>query len=117
VEAEPAVADPGPPQAPPHALPKAKPRAKAKLRVWQKLTIAILFVIQVPVAILFYTPAAIIALTGIGLPVSFILMGIGSSPATLAMNRKRAWQAIKPAPVATGAGIPSADQAAMATRP
>ncbi len=111
MEAEPAVANPNPPKAPPNA------KAKAKLRVWQKLTIAILFVIQVPVAILFYTPAAVIALTGIGLPVSFILMGIGSSPATLAMNRKRAWQEIKPAQVGTSAGIPSMDQTAVARRP
>ncbi len=110
MEAEPAVTNPNPPNADPTAKPKVK------LRVWQKLSIALLFVIQVPVAVLFFTPAAVIALTGIGLPVSFILMGIGSSPATFAMNRKRAWQEVKPAQVGTGAGIPSMDQTAMATR-
>jgi len=42
--------------------------------------------------VIFYPLAAVIALTGIGVPVSLVLVSIGSMPASMAMNRKATWQ-------------------------
>jgi hypothetical protein len=65
---------------------------KAKLTGGQKCLIASLIVLQVPFSLLFYPLAALFALTGIGVPISMLFMGIGSMPFTSAMKRKTAWQ-------------------------
>lgn len=58
----------------------------------QKLVIAGLLALQLPASLIFFPLAAVIALTGIGVPVSFVLVSIGSMPASMAMKRKAAWQ-------------------------
>ncbi len=65
---------------------------KSKLTGGQKWLIAGLMVLQVPSSIVFYPLAALFALTGIGIPLSIIFMGIGTMPYTLAMRYKLAWQ-------------------------
>ena len=58
----------------------------------QKLVIAGLLALQLLASVIFYPLAAVIALTGIGVPVSLVLVSIGSMPASMAMNRKATWQ-------------------------
>jgi hypothetical protein len=65
---------------------------KAKLTGGQKWLIAGLLVLQVPSSAIFYPLAALFSLTGIGIPLSIVLLGIGTMPYSLAMKRKVAWQ-------------------------
>ncbi len=66
--------------------------SKAKLTGRQKWLIAGLIVLQVPSSAIFYPLAAVFSLTGIGIPLSMIFLGIGTMPFSLAMKRKVAWQ-------------------------
>jgi len=65
---------------------------EVKLTGRQKWVIAGLIVLQVPSSLIFYPLAAIFALTGIGIPLSIIFLGIGTMPCSSAMKRKLAWQ-------------------------
>jgi hypothetical protein len=65
---------------------------KAKLTARQKWLIAGLIFLQVPSSVIFYPLAALFALTGIGVPLSVVLMGIGTMPFSSAMKLKAAWQ-------------------------
>lgn len=65
---------------------------KAKLSGGQKWLIAGLVLLQIPSSALFYPLAALFALTGIGIPLSLIFLGIGTMPFSSAMKRKVAWQ-------------------------
>lgn len=65
---------------------------KAKLTGGQKCAIAGLLVLEVPSAAIFYPAATVIVLTGVGAPLSLVLLRIGTMPYTLAMKRKAAWQ-------------------------
>jgi len=65
---------------------------KTKLTGSQKLLIAGLICLQVPSGAIFYPLATIIVLTGVGAPLSIILLRIGTMPYSLAMKRKAAWQ-------------------------
>jgi hypothetical protein len=65
---------------------------KAKLTGRQKWVIAGLIFLQVPSSIVFYPLAALFALTGIGVPLSVVLTGIGTMPFSSAMKLKGAWQ-------------------------
>ena len=65
---------------------------KAKLTGSQKWLIAGLICLQVPFGAFFYPLATIIVLTGVGAPLSMILLRIGSLPYSVAMKRKAAWQ-------------------------
>jgi hypothetical protein len=65
---------------------------KAKLTSGQKWLIAVLILLQIPSSVIFYPLAALFALTGIGVPLSLIFMGIGTMPLSSAMKRKAAWQ-------------------------
>lgn len=74
-------------------IPGSNPRsAKMKLTGGQKWLIAALLVLQIPSSLLFYPLAALFALTGIGVPLSLILTGIGTMPYSTAMKCKTAWQ-------------------------
>jgi hypothetical protein len=66
--------------------------SKATLTGRQKWLIAGLLLLQVLSSALFYPLAAVIALTGIGVPLSMVLVGIGTMPYSSAMKRKIAWQ-------------------------
>ena len=65
---------------------------RAKLTGSQKWLIAGLICLQVPSGAIFYPLATIIVLTGVGAPLSIILLRIGTMPFSLAMKRKVAWQ-------------------------
>ena len=65
---------------------------KTKLTFSQKLLIAGLICLQVPSGAIFYPLATIIVLTGVGAPLSMILLRIGTMPFSLAMKRKAEWQ-------------------------
>ena len=65
---------------------------KVKLTGRQKWVIASLLCLQIPSSAIFYPVATIIVLTGVGAPLSIILLRIGTMPYTLAMKRKAAWQ-------------------------
>jgi hypothetical protein len=65
---------------------------KVKLTGRQKWLIAGLLCLQIPSSALFYPVATVIVLTGVGAPLSIILLRIGTMPYTLAMKRKAAWQ-------------------------
>lgn len=69
---------------------------KAKLTGSQKWVIAGLLCLQVPSAALFYPVATIIVLTGVGAPLSMILLRLGTMPYSMAMKRKAAWQSGEP---------------------
>jgi hypothetical protein len=65
---------------------------KVKLTGRQKWVIAGLLCLQIPSSAIFYPLATIIVLTGVGAPLSIILLRIGTMPYSLAMKRKAAWQ-------------------------
>jgi len=65
---------------------------KVKLTSRQKWLIAGLICLQIPSSAIFYPVATIIVLTGVGAPLSIILLRIGTLPYSLAMKRKAAWQ-------------------------
>ena len=65
---------------------------KAKLTGRQKWVIAGLICLQVPSSALFYPVATVIVLTGVGAPLSVVLLKIGTMPYSSAMKRKAAWQ-------------------------
>jgi len=65
---------------------------KVKLTGGQKWLIAGLLCLQIPSSAIFYPLATIIVLTGVGAPLSIILLRIGTMPYSLAMKRKAAWQ-------------------------
>ena len=65
---------------------------KVKLTGRQKWVIAGLLCLQVPASAIFYPLATIIVLTGVGAPLSIVLLRIGTMPYSLAMKRKAAWQ-------------------------
>lgn len=65
---------------------------KGKLSGRQKWAVAGLLFLQVPSSVIFYPLAALFALTGIGVPLSVVLMGIGTMPFSSAMKHKLAWQ-------------------------
>jgi hypothetical protein len=65
---------------------------KKKLTGRQKWLIAGLIALQIPSGAIFYPLAAVSSLTGIGIPLSMIFVGIGTMPFSLAMKRKVAWQ-------------------------
>jgi hypothetical protein len=65
---------------------------KPKLTGSQKWIIAGLICLQVPSGAIFYPLATVIVLTGVGAPLSIILLRIGTMPFTSAMKRKAAWQ-------------------------
>ncbi len=48
--------------------------------------------LQIVSGAILYPVATIIVLTGVGAPLSIILLRIGTMPYTLAMKRKAAWQ-------------------------
>jgi hypothetical protein len=65
---------------------------KAKLTGSQKWLIVALFCLQVPSGAILYPVATVIVLTGVGAPLSMILLRIGTMPYSIAMKRKAAWQ-------------------------
>jgi hypothetical protein len=65
---------------------------KVKLTGKQKWLIAALLFLQIPSSAIFYPVATIIVLTGVGAPLSIILLRIGTMPFSVAMKRKAAWQ-------------------------
>ncbi len=65
---------------------------KAKLTAGQKWVIVGLILLQVPASLIFYPLAALFSLTGIGIPLSIVLLGVGTMPYSQAMKRKLAWQ-------------------------
>jgi hypothetical protein len=65
---------------------------KSTLTAGQKCLIAGLLILQVPSSLIFYPVAALFSITGIGVPVSLILMAIGTMPYSSAMRCKTAWQ-------------------------
>ena len=65
---------------------------KVKLTGRQKWLIAGLLFLQIPSGAIFYPVATVIVLTGVGAPLSIILLRIGTMPYSLAMKRKAAWQ-------------------------
>jgi hypothetical protein len=65
---------------------------KVKLTGRQKWVIAGLICLQVPSSLLFYPVATVIVLTGVGAPLSVVLLRVGSMPFSSAMKRKAAWQ-------------------------
>ena len=65
---------------------------KVKLTGRQKWLIAGLLCLQIPSSAIFYPVATIIVLTGVGAPLSIILLRIGTLPYSSAMKRKAAWQ-------------------------
>ncbi len=65
---------------------------KAKLTGRQKWVIAGLIFLQVPSSAVFFPLAALFSLTGIGIPLSIIFLGVGTMPYSSAMRRKAAWQ-------------------------
>ena len=67
---------------------------KAKLTGRQRWLIAGLICLQVPAAAIFYPAATIIVLTGVGAPLSMVLLRIGTLPYSLAMKRKAEWQSV-----------------------
>jgi hypothetical protein len=75
-----------------HLLESSPGSSKVKLTGRQKWLIAGLILLQVPSSAIFYPLAAVISLTGIGVPLSMILLGIGTMPYSSAMKRKVAWQ-------------------------
>jgi len=60
---------------------------KAKLIARKKWLIAGLLLLQVPSSLIFFPLAAVFSLTGIGIPLSMIFLGIGTMPFSLAMKR------------------------------
>jgi hypothetical protein len=66
--------------------------AKTRLTSKQKWLIAGLIFLQIPSGAIFYPVATVIVLTGVGAPLSMILLRIGSMPFSSAMKRKTAWQ-------------------------
>lgn len=66
--------------------------SKPKLTGGQKWLIVGLISLQVPSSAIFFPLAALFALTGIGVPLSIVFVGIGTMPFSLAMKRKAAWQ-------------------------
>jgi hypothetical protein len=72
---------------------ESKPNSpKVKLTGRQKWLIAGLICLQIPSSAIFYPVATVIVLTGVGAPLSIILLRIGTMPFSLAMKRKAAWQ-------------------------
>ena len=67
---------------------------KAKLTGRQKWLIAGLICLQVPAGAIFYPVATIIVLTGVGAPLSMVLLRVGTLPYSLAMKRKAEWQSV-----------------------
>ena len=65
---------------------------KVKLTGRQKWVIAGLICLQIPASALCYPLATIIVLTGVGAPLSVVLLRVGSMPFSSAMQRKAAWQ-------------------------
>jgi hypothetical protein len=65
---------------------------KVKLPGREKWLIAGLIFLQIPSSAIFFPVAAVIILTGVGAPLSMILVAIGTKPFSLAMKRKAAWQ-------------------------
>jgi hypothetical protein len=65
---------------------------KSKLTGSQKWLIAGLICLQVPSGAIFYPLATLIVLTGVGAPLSMVLLRIGTMPFSSAMKRKAAWQ-------------------------
>jgi hypothetical protein len=65
---------------------------KVKLTGRQKWVIAGLICLQIPSSVLCYPVATIIVLTGVGAPLSVVLLRVGSMPFSSAMKRKAAWQ-------------------------
>jgi hypothetical protein len=65
---------------------------KAKLTGRQKWAIAGLLCLQIPSALLFYPVATLIVLTGVGAPLSVVLLKIGTMPYSSAMKLKATWQ-------------------------
>jgi hypothetical protein len=63
-----------------------------KLTGGQKWIIALLILLQVPSSLIFYPLAAVLALTGILVPVSVVLIGVGTMPYSFAMKCKSEWQ-------------------------
>jgi hypothetical protein len=72
-------------------VPPASP-TKARLTGRQKLLVGALLVLQVPSSLIFYPVAALFSITGVGVPVSLVLMGVGTLPYSSAMKCKTAWQ-------------------------
>lgn len=70
----------------------SNPSSRSKLTGRQKWLIAGLILLQVPSSLIFFPLAAVFSLTGIGIPLSIIFLGIGTMPFSLAMKRKLAWQ-------------------------
>ncbi|MGD0393930.1 MAG: hypothetical protein ABSC41_14970 [Acidimicrobiales bacterium] len=86
----------------------SKPNSSsAKLTGRQKWVIAGLVVLQVPSSVIFYPLAAVFALTGIGIPLSMIFLGIGTVPLSVAMKRKVAWQSaeVRGSPIVGDQGV------------
>ena len=65
---------------------------KVKLTGSQKWLIAGLLCLQIPSSAIFYPVATVIVLTGVGAPLSIILLRVGTMPFSMAMKRKAAWQ-------------------------
>jgi hypothetical protein len=76
----------------PVVSPPNSAQAKAKLTGRQKLMVGALLFLQVPSSLIFYPVAALFSITGVGVPVSLVLMGIGTLPYSSAMKCKTAWQ-------------------------
>ena len=72
--------------------PGTTPPGVGKLTGGQKWLIVGLLVLQVPAGVVFLPLAALFALTGIGVPLSIVFVGVGTMPASVAMRRKAAWR-------------------------
>ncbi len=82
------VSEPGPP--------------RAKLTGGQRWAIAGLLLLQVPSSLIFYTLAAIFAITGIFVPIAIVCMGIGSLPVSFALKCRHRWRGDGPVPTPAG---------------
>ena len=74
--------------------PGTKPGTKPgrKLTFGQRSAVAGLLVLQVPSGLIFYSLAAVFAITGIFVPVSMALMTVGTMPFSFAMKCRDRWR-------------------------
>jgi len=80
------VSDPGAPGTKPGTRPRTK------LTYGQRSVVAGLLVLQIPSGLIFYSLAAVFAITGIFVPVSMALMSVGTMPFSFAMKCRDRWR-------------------------
>jgi len=65
---------------------------KVRLPVKEKILIAGLLVLEVPLALFFIPLATVLVLTGILAPLGMMSFAVGTKPFSVAMQRKSKWQ-------------------------